>query len=323
MSGIAPLDRVTPLAVDPGGHVVMHGAVRTSVDGSVFDALLQWDGLAAGASRPGGLFDPIAGGMEVAWQDTGRHEYDLTWAGARGPACVAAAVSSPCLVPRLAELGHDRLQTGAQFASTLQGSVGLEVTAPPPVPLVTLRDVATAAVVVGVAALVMAFAVAVRRLARSPMGRVRAASREAMRATRGDATLQRLRAQVRELVGHASQFDAARRAFARKLRRIDHADLAKRTEACVRSRAPDAAEALAWLTEERAEAERLDADLAASIAGLERIESALRVVTMRAREHRGIRARAARADPVDAVTTEFELREEGLAEADACLFRAG
>ena len=323
MSAIAPLDRVTPLAVDPGAHVVMHGVVRTSVDGSAFDALMRWEGLSAGSSRPGGLFDPVAGGLEVAGQDTYHHTYDLAWAGARGPMCVAAGVSSPCLVPRLAALGHDRLRTSAEFASTLWGSVELEVTEPPAAPLLTLREVATVAAVVGIAAVAVVLAMAARRLSRSPLGRVRAASREAMRATRGDATLQRLHAQVRVLVGRASQFDAARRACACKLRRIDHADLAKRTEACARSRAPDAAEALAWLTEERAEAERLAADLAASIVGLERIESALRVVTMRARVHHGVRARATHADPVDAVATEFELREEGIAEADACLFRVG
>jgi hypothetical protein len=44
---------------------------------------------------------------------------------------------------------------------------------------------------------------------------------------------------------------------------------------------------------------------------------------MRARVHHGVRARATHADPVDAVATEFELREEGIAEADACLFRVG
>ena len=224
---------------------------------------------------------------------------------------MAAGVSSPCLVPRLAGLGHDRLQTGAQFASTLQGSVELDVMEPPAAPLVTFRELATAAVVVGVAALVMALVLAARRLARSPLGRVRAASREAMRATRGDATLQRLHAQVHLLLGRASLLDAARRACARKLRRVDHTALAKRTEACARSTTPDAAEALAWLTAERAEAARLEGDLATSIAGIERIESALRVVAMRAREHRGIRARASRADPVDAVATELDLREEG------------
>jgi hypothetical protein len=312
-------DRVTTLSVDPGAHVVMHGIVRTSVDGSMFDALMQWDGLSAGASRAGGLLDPVAGGLDVVGQRTDHHAYDLVPTGAPGPACVAAGVSSPCLVPRLADLGHDRLRTGAEFASSLEGSIEIEVMEPPAAPLLTLREVATVAVMVGVAAFVLALAMALRRRARSPMGRVRAASREAMRATGGDATLQRLHAQVRVLVARASLLDRARRSCARRLRRMDHAALAKRTEACAQSATPDAAEALAWLTAERAEAVRLEGDLAASIAGLERIESALRVVAMRARAHRGVRARATRADPVDAVAAELELREEGLAEANLFL----
>jgi hypothetical protein len=313
------LDRVTPLSVDPGAHVVMHGIVRTSVDGSMFDAMMQWDGLSAGASRPGGLFDPVAGGLDVVGQRTDPHEFDLVATGTPGPACVAAGVSSPCLVPRVADLGHDRLRTGAEFASSLQGSIELEMTEPSAAPLMTLREVATVAVMLGIAAFVVALAMAARRLARSPMGRVRAASREATQATRGDATLQRLHGQVSVLVARARLLDRARRSCARKLRRIDHAGLATRTEACAQSAAPDAAEALAWLTAERAEAARIEGDLASSIAGLERIESALRVVAMRARAHRGVRARATRADPVDAVAMELELREEGLAEADLFL----
>ncbi len=313
------LDRVTPLAVYPGAHVVMHGIVRTSVDGSMFDALMQWDGLSAGGSRPGGLLDPVAGGLDVVGRHTDHHEYDLVATGTPGPACAAAGVSSPCLVPRARDLGHDRLRTGAEFTSSLRGSIELEVIEPPAAPLMTLREVATVAVMVGVAAFVVALAMAARRVARSPMGRVRAASREATRATRGDATLQRLHAQVRVLVARARLLDRARRSCARKLRRIDHAALAKRTEVCAQSATADAAEALAWLTAERAEAARLEGDLAASIAGLERIESALRVVAMRARAHRGVRARATRADPVDAVAMELELREQGLAEADLFL----
>ena len=76
---------------------------------------------------------------------------------------------------------------------------------------------------------------------------------------------------------------------------------------------------MTWLAAEHAEAARLEADLAASTVGLERIESALRVLAMRARAHRGVSARARRADPVDAVAVELELREEGLAEAERFL----
>jgi hypothetical protein len=319
MGTLAALDRTTPLPVDRGANVVLHGIVRTSVDGSAFDALLQWDGLAPGTPRPDGLFDLAAGGLTIVEQHRERHEYVIASTGTPGPACVAAGLPSPCLAPRLAELGHQRLRTGGEFARTLSGAIEMEVAPAPFVSLATVREAQDVALLVGLVAFVAALAHAARRLARSPMGRVRAASREAMRATRGDATLERVRAQVRALLARASQLDVARRSCARKLRSIDGAALARRTEACARSPSPDAAEAVEWLTAERAEATRLEGDLASSIAGIERIESALRVVALRVRAHRGVRARAGRADPVNAVATELELREQGLAEADALL----
>jgi len=302
MFALAPLGRVTPLSVDPGARVVLRGTVRTSVDGSVFDALA--------------LFDPAAGGLRLAGQHPDRQEYVLAPTGGPGPACVAAGEPSPCLAPRLAELAHERLRTGAELASTLSGRVELEATAGPAIPPAALRDALTGAVIVGVVAVVVALLAAARRLARSPMGRVRAAAREATRATRGDATLQRLRGQVSVLLARATQLDVARRACLRRLRRIDRAALAKRVEARARSTAPGAADALEWLTAERAEATRLESDVAASLAGLERIESALRVMALRARAHRGVSARTARADPVDTVAAELALRDEGLAEVD-------
>jgi hypothetical protein len=256
-------------------------------------------------------------GVDLRSRHRERHEYVLVATGTAGPACVAAGLPSPCLAPRLAELAHQRLRTGSEFARTLSGSIEMEVAQAPFASLATVREVKDAAILVGVVAFVAALALAARRLARSPMGRVRAASRETMRATRGDATLQGVRAQVRALLARASQLDVARRSCARKLRSIDGAALARRTEACARSPSPDAAEAVEWLTAERAEATRLEGDLASSIAGIERIESALRVVALRVRAHRGVRARAGRADPVDAVATELELREQGLAEVDA------
>jgi hypothetical protein len=319
MGMLVPLDRVTPLALEPGAHVAIHGIARTSVDGTVFDALAQWDGLSTGASRAGGLFDPVAGGLRITEAHPDRHEYVFESEGTLAPACAAAGVPAPCLVPRLSEIGHERLRTAAELASTLSGAVEVEPALAPVVAPATLRAVATVAGVLGVAAVIVALVAISRRLARSPMGRVRAAARQAMRATRGDTTMQRLRSQVHVLVARAGQLDVARRECARRLRRIDRLGLAKRTEACARSAAPEAGDAMTWLSAEHAEDDRIEADLAASIVGLERIESALRVVAMRARTRRGIRARTRRPDPVDAVAIELELRDEGLAEADRFL----
>jgi len=319
MGASAPVDRVTPLALERGDRLMLQGIARTSVDGSVFDAVMQWDGLSGGASRPGGLFDAAAGGLEVAEQHADRHEYVLVSSGRPGIACVAAGVPSPCLAPRLGELAHERLRTGAELATTLSGGLEIDALPPPPVPSTALRDAVTFAVVLGVAAAVVTLTVAARRVANGPMGRVRAAARDALRATEGDATLQRLRAQVHALVARAAHLDVARRACSKKLRTIDRASLDRRTDECARSAIPEAAETLTWLKAERVEATRLEKDLAASVAGIARIESALRVVALRARAHRGVRARGERGDPVDTVAAELDLRDEGLLEADRFL----
>jgi hypothetical protein len=317
-----PLDRVTALALDPGASVVVRGLVTTSVDGSAFDVAMQWDGLSPGASRPGGLFDLAAGGLRVAEQHPETHEYVLASTGSVGTACAAAGAPSPCLVPRLSALAHERLRTQAELATTLHGGVELEgvvasaarPVAPPIVAMATI--VALAALVAGVATLTLAWW---RRRARSALGRVRAAAREALRAVRGDTTLDRVGAEVRAMLGRALELDRARRACAVRLGRIDRAALDRKREAFARSGAPEAVEALMWLAAEQAEADRLASDLSSSVAGLQRIESALRVVTLRVREHRGTRARVARHDPVDAAAAELHLREEAAAEAERAI----
>jgi hypothetical protein len=319
------LDRVTALSLDAGAQVIVHGAVSTSVDGSVFDAAMQADGLSPGAMRAGGLFDLAAGGLRIVQQSVDHHEYTLAPTGAPGPACAAAGLGSPCLVPRLAVLAHERLKTAAELASTLSGGVQLEGVLAPPAPLVA-PPVASAlsggALAATLAVLAWVALIVRRRRAQSALGRVRAAAREAIEATRRDPTLERLRSQVHAMLARAEQLDHARRACAARLARIDLSGLERRREAMARSTAPEAAEALAWLTTECAEAERLRSDLASSLVGLERIESAMRVVSLRARQGRGMRARITTGDPVDGAALELVLREEALIEADAVVERS-
>jgi hypothetical protein len=311
---------VTALSLDPGGQVVVHGAVTTSVDGSVFDVAMQADGLSPGAMRAGGLFDLAAGGLRIVQQSVDRHEYTLASTGVPGTGCTAAGIGSPCLVPRIAVLAHERLKTSAELAATLSGGVQIEGVIAPPVPLVepeTVSALSSAAVVAALAIGAWAALVRRRRRASSPIGRVRTAAREAIGATQGDPTLQGVRTQVQAMLLRAEQLDTSRRGFATRLARIDRASLERRRDAMARSTSPDAAEALAWLTAECAEAERLQSDLASTLVGLERIESAMRVVSLRAREGRGTRARAEHADPVDATALELVLREEAIVEVEA------
>jgi hypothetical protein len=198
--------------------------------------------------------------------------------------------------------------------------VQLEGVIAPPVPPVqpeVVSAVSTGALVAVLAVAAWIALIARRRRAASAIGRVRAAAREAIQATRGDPTLARIRTQVQAMLTRAEQLDTARRAHVARLARIDRATLERRREAMARSTAPEAAEALAWLTAECAEAERVQSDLSSSLVGLERIESAMRVVSLRAREGRGTRARIAHADPVDATALELILREEALGEVEA------
>ena len=312
-----PLDRVTALALDPGARVVVHGLVTTSVDGSSFDPVMQWDGLSPGASRSGGLFDLASGGLTVVEQHPERHEYALAYAGGPAPACAVAGVGAPCLAPRLGELAHERLKTQGELAATLKGGVELEgVIAPPAVAPDVLGKGALLLTLLLVAAFSIALLRWLRGRSRTALGRVRSAGRVALGAIRGDTSLDRLRAEVRSMLARARELDDARRACARRLSKIDRATLDHKRDAYARSTSPEAAETLAWLTAEQAEAERLESDLSSSVLGLQRIESALRVVTLRVREERGTRARIARHDPVDAAAAELSIRDEAQREAE-------
>jgi hypothetical protein len=227
-------------------------------------------------------------------------------------------VASPCFVPRIAELAHARLETRGELAATLSGDIVLEgvvvpprAAAPDPTPAIAFGG--TIAVVL--AAAWLTFAV-LRQRARSAIGRVRTAAREALRATRGDPTLDRVREEVTAMLGRAADLESARRACKARLARVDRSALDRKRDAHARVASPDAADALAWMTAEQAEIERLESDHASSILGLARLESALRVVAMRVREHRGTRARVARLDPADGAAAELRLRDEALDEAD-------
>lgn len=299
------LDWVTSLALDPGARVVLQGLVTTSLDGSSFDAVT--------------LFNLPEGGLRVAEQHG--HEIVLASNGQPGTACTAAGVGSPCLAPRLAALAHERLRTQGELASTLRGAIQLErVVAPPPPVTPDLGGKVAAGGIAVLLALGLGLAIAwLQRRARTALGRVCAAARDALRATRGDSTLDRVRREVHGMVARAKELDAARRACARRLSGVDRAALDRKRDAYARSSSPEAAETLAWLTAERAEAERLESDLSSSLLGLQRLESALRVVTLRVREHRGTRARIASRDPADAAAVELQLRDEARAEAERAI----
>jgi hypothetical protein len=263
------------------------------------------------------LFDLASGGLRLVEQHPERHEYVLASSGDAGVACASAGVPSPCLVPRVASLAHERLKTQGELLATLHGGVELDGVIAAPLPLVAPATLARASVA-GVLVLAVVLSLLLvrwpHRRSRTALGRVRAAARVALRALRGDTSSDRLRSEIRAMLVRAHELDEARRACARRLSRIDRGALDRKRDAYARSTSPEAAETLAWLTAEQAEAERLESDLSSSVLGLQRIESALRVVTLRVREDRGTRARIGRGDPVDAAAAELRIRDEALEE---------
>jgi hypothetical protein len=316
-----PLDRVTSL---DGGEVVIRGELRSALDGSTFDAVTENDRYPSlgqeRATRLGGLFDLRGGGLRVIEQDPGEHVYRLGPATSGGMSCLAAGVPPPCLVPRLDELAHERLVTADELRATLAGRLEALVSPPPAPPLVSAEERSAISWIAAVAGLLGAGALvrAVRRARRrSAIGQVHAAAGEARRALRGEPTLAAVRERVAALVARAAELERARRACARRLGKLDRARLEARHAAWMQSVSPDAPAALEALAAERAEADQLGADLAATVAGLERIASSLRALALRCRAERGARAVVAGgADPVEAMLGELAVREAADEEAN-------
>jgi len=301
------LESTTPLLMTSGDTLLVSGVIASSATGTELE--------------PAALFDLEAGGLEVEPQAERDHRHGLARfraTGRTGSACAAAGAASPCLAPRLSEYAHQHFMTTADYRQTLSGSWTLEILhasseAVAPVP----RD-SFAAPAVGMGAIAAAAAAMfarLRRRKRTPIGDVYAAALSARKATRGDLTLVIMRTQIDELVARADVLEAARIESRTRLAAIDRSALERKREAWSRSSSPDAPDAIEWVTAELAEAARLESDLASSLAGLDRIAGALRVLALRSREHRGTRARASIADPVDALVSELDRRDAALSEA--------
>ncbi len=112
----------------------------------------------------------------------------------------------------------------------------------------------------------------------------------------------------------ARQLDALRRSCAAKLARIDRAALERRADAWTCASPPGAEAALACVSAERDEAVRLERDHASAGIELERIESALRVVELRARTRR---EPSTQVDLVDTLVAELDFRDQAIAEVEA------
>jgi hypothetical protein len=269
---------VVALAMSAGDRVTIDGTAATSWDGATFDAT--------------SLFDPAEGGLELVSSAKGRAILRAT--GDVGSACAAAGVASPCLVPRLPELAHARMLSTEELRATLRGELVLEVIPLAPPPIVPSR----APWVLGIVSLFSACAAialwARKTLRATPLGRVSAAAAEARRATASDPTLGVLRDEITRLEGEARSADRLRRAYRSTLARAQHATHA----------------------EERDELRSIEADLGAAEARLAEIAAALRLIPLRAREHRDLDRKMPRGQAMKSVTRELELRERALAEVE-------
>ncbi|HEX4446814.1 MAG TPA: hypothetical protein VH044_08765 [Polyangiaceae bacterium] len=300
-----PLDRVTAIAIEPGARFEVHGRVVASLDGTSFDAAR--------------LFDFAAGGLRVVDAAPDRFAYVLEATGEDAPACATAGAPAPCLIPRLATLAHERLRTETELASTLSGSLELEARTASSVSSgagsFLSRGVAGACLVVVFVWLALTLS---RRAGQTSMGRVRIAARRALRAIHGDATLEPVRQRIRALVDRARAVDAVRITSTRTLSRVDRAALDRRAHALAAAAVPQAAAASASIEAERAEVARLETERVSAVVELERIESALRVVALRARSRVALDAQpgARGPDAIDALIGELDLRDQAVAEAE-------
>lgn len=284
----APLDQAIPLGLAVGEEVVIDGAVRTSFDGTSYDAVgwfaLDGTGLRLGKPRAG-----VAGRV-------------LEATGEDAPNCRAVGLPSPCLVPQTRELAHDRLLTEHEFVQTLVG--GFQVSGSrTPVPTFTpgAERGASLAALSALVAMFAAAGLAARKKKRaSPLGQVLTAAREARHRTRGDVTLAALRSQIDTLVARARELDRIHRACADRQKWLKNVAGTRNQKVT------------AWAATERAEADRIEADRTGALTELAQIASALRVIALSTQPSE-LRPSD---DALAAVAEELTLREDAMREVE-------
>jgi hypothetical protein len=193
-----PLTLATPAThvdVQPGQEIVLHGSLRSTLDGSIIDAASTTGGTPG--ADPGGLVDLEAGGFHVTSRDLAKHEVRAVATEGSSPTCAALGVASPCLPLRLVPLAHSRLVTVDELRASLKGTLSADLPYAPIVgvtPEVQVRSAAPyVAALVGITMLlailfgVMSWS---KARARSPIGRLVAlADRVKYKADRADPAL--------------------------------------------------------------------------------------------------------------------------------------
>jgi hypothetical protein len=125
---------VQALDAPAGSTLTLRGYFHSTLDGSTVDAALtSWPDSAPGGASvdSGGLVDFEAGGLHLLSRDPQSHQVQAMGTAIPGAACAAAGISSPCLVLRTTPQAISRLTTTADYASSLKGSIWVEVAAAP------------------------------------------------------------------------------------------------------------------------------------------------------------------------------------------------
>ncbi len=313
------LAKLEPIALPdlvPGEEIVLKGSVRTSFDGTVYDALTRTDTTSAGAAvRRGGLFDPETTGFRVASLDPKTHEVHLVVTGTSGGGCAALSVAAPCLVPLVKEAAHERLLSEQEFRATLAGGLVAELPDAPPPPVPSTRTAGLATGIVGIFMSLFAIFGLVRTKRATPMAHVRRAADKALLETRGNRAFDTLRVKIDELVRHAEKLEAVRKTTAARLAKVDVRALEEKTRRLANQGAP--ADAKAWAEKELEGALELEKDHDKAVVGLARVESALGVVALSSREEKGVRVDDAVKNALGEIEDELAIRDAAVAEADA------
>lgn len=166
-----------PVDVPQGGEIILRGFYTSTRDGSIVDAATTtWPAEAPGGGSidAGGLIDFEAGGFHVTSRDVAKHEVHAIAVGEGGPACSSLGIASRCLPIRVQKQAVTRLITIQDWTSSLQGSISVEMTAPPayapPPAAVPYIEIGSGIVAAGIIAL---FSLRYRkRQAESPAGQL-------------------------------------------------------------------------------------------------------------------------------------------------------
>jgi hypothetical protein len=141
-----------PVAISArvGDRVVVEGTFHSILDGTDIDAAHVRDaylGSAEPSVRPHGLIDWERGGLRLVERDWEHHREVAVVAEARAPACAAAGIFGPCIVPRIDVLAHERLVPRSEFATSLRG--GLQVSTRRPIAALSWLKVASITSIAG------------------------------------------------------------------------------------------------------------------------------------------------------------------------------